>query len=171
MEDNISTQNSAFKEKLNEMKGKADKLVTSTKAFVTSEETKDKAKKIGKTIWKYRKYIIAAFGAVLSLIGIKALAEDSSDDLGFDSDGDGDIDSWGMDSDGDGIMDTVGVDTDGDGIMDSIGMDSNGDGSLDTVVREARGGGSEILMDTDGDGFIDTVRIDFDGDGNIDAVN
>ena len=161
------------REELEQLRAQADTMLTSAKetSATNKPDVKKKLKKVGKTLWRHKGLIFAAFGFILSLFGLEASADDSSGDFGFDSDGDGDIDSWGIDTDGDGVIDTIGTDMDGDGIIDSIGMDSNGDGMLDAVVRNGQNGAKEMLIDSDGDGFVDMVAIDLDGDGTIDAIN
>ena len=79
-----------------------------------------------------------------------------SDEMSFDSDGDGTPDTTMVDFDGDGVADAM-VTTDAQG-GEHMGIDLDGDGVLDTMVS-----------DFDGDGVIDAVGQDTDGDGVLDT--
>lgn len=82
---------------------------------------------------------------------------DSSDTYQDTDTGSYDSNEMSFDSDGDGIPDTSMVDFDGDGVADAM------------ITTDAQGG-EHMGIDLDGDGVLDTMVSDFDGDGIIDAV-
>ncbi|MHC4924187.1 MAG: right-handed parallel beta-helix repeat-containing protein, partial [Planctomycetota bacterium] len=120
------------------------------------------------------------------------LPDNTPDNDGLDTDGDGLCDIGDDDDDDDGYTDndeatncdptsdplnaaSVPVDTDGDFLCDTVDDDDDGDGYSDFDEATACMPPSDPLnpgsipMDTDGDGLCDTVDVDDDDDGCLDV--
>ena len=127
---------------------------------------------------------------VADITGADTDGDGISNQIDFDSDGDGIPDALEgtTDTDGDGIPDYLDLDSDNDGIddadeVDDLSGDTDGDGITDSYDVDQTGGvdsnnngiddsfefGANVT-DTDGDGTPDNLDADSDGDGIPDAL-